>query len=401
MNYKTLLDSHDSTENKTLAIEKILTEQHSLIHRLTSIINELPGSIYWKNKEGVYLGHNAFASEKMKSINLSWNSIIGKTDYELFSREVADQYRKHDLEVMNQGSVSPKEEVIILPTGEILTQLSIKRPLRDEENNIVGIMGNTIDITYTKKIENQLRDEKEKAEKANLYKTEMVRHMEHDIRTPFGGIWVLANMLETQETDKNKKQCLSDISISAKELLDYCNSILEFIKTEAIVNPIMEKKFDIKQLLNSVIAIEKVAAKSKALELELNISNKIPKMVIGDPMRIFQILLNLISNSIKFTEVGFVKLTIKVVKRIEQHIIINLIIEDSGIGMSPEKQNHFYERTTHIDSLEFIRYNAHGLGLPIVKRLLKDLQGKIEVKSEVGKGSKFICTLALGIPLAS
>jgi two-component system aerobic respiration control sensor histidine kinase ArcB len=244
-----LLFDDAEKQNRMLQMEEKLKEQQSEIHRLKSIIDELPGSIYWKNKTGVYLGQNAFAKERMKNTHLYQGSITGKTDHDIFSEEEANSYRLNDLEVMAKGVTSSKEEIVKLPSGETLTQLSIKRPLRDEEGNIVGVIGNTVDITYSKKIEKELREAKEKAERANQFKTEIIRHMEHDIRTPFGGIWILSKMLMEQEEDAHKKECLSDISAAAKELLDYCNSMLTFIKTENISSPILNEHFDLKDLI--------------------------------------------------------------------------------------------------------------------------------------------------------
>lgn len=133
------------------ALREIIESQKDQIFYLHSIIEKLPGSIYWKDKNGIYLGCNLSAMEKMKSVNLSWNSIIGQTDYELFNKETADQYRQHDLKVMNEQCELSTEEKVILPSGELLIQLSFKKPLLDKEGKSVGVVGNTIDITYLKK----------------------------------------------------------------------------------------------------------------------------------------------------------------------------------------------------------------------------------------------------------
>ncbi len=390
-----LFDCDTVSENTA----SIITEQRQLIHRLKMVINDLPGAIYWKDQNGVYLGLNSFSTETMKAANLS-QSIIGKTDYDLFSKTVADHYRQHDLKVMQTGQLSSYEEKLTLNNGQVLFQLSYKRPLRDEQGAVVGIIGNTVDITDLKKIESELREAKNKVETLSHAKDEMIKHMEHDIRTPFNGIWVLANLLETQETDPEKKASLECIAQSAKGLLDYCNRLLEFIKAESLMLPVIEKKFNLRELFENIIMIEKVAAKSKNLSLTLEYAEDNPTIVMGDPDRVQRILLNLISNAIKFTEQGYVKVSVRQAKKINpKNYILYFVIEDSGVGMSAEKKNYVYERLDKVSFGSMISHQGYGLGLTVVKSLIKELGGEIDLKSQAGQGTQFICTLPFGIPL--
>ncbi|WP_267256344.1 PAS domain-containing protein [Coxiella endosymbiont of Ornithodoros maritimus] len=169
-------------------MEQLKAENFQLKH----IVDNIPGNIYWKDRKGVWLGLNATASESLRKMGFLWkpNDVIGKTNYELFKKETADEFRKNDLEVMKKGKMIAREEVNIFLSGERISQLSTKRPLLDEKGNIVGIVGNTIDITRLKSIEAELRQVKEIAEQAKLVKTEFMRNMEHDIRTPFNGVCV-------------------------------------------------------------------------------------------------------------------------------------------------------------------------------------------------------------------
>ena len=384
------------TPNETAT--EIIARQQEVIHKLTSIINELPGSIYWKDSEGVYLGINHFSTEKMKESGLLWQSIPGKTDYDLFSEEVADQYREFDLNVMKTGQESCREERVMLPTGEALMQLSYKRPLYDTQSRIVGVIGNTIDITYLKKIEGQLREAKDRAERANHSKTELLRHMEHDIRTPFNGIWTLASLLASRETNEEKKLYLEDISKSAKQLLDYCNDILYFARVDTGTIPFISEKFNIKILIENVVTMENIAAKSKGIKLIFEPSVALPDFVMSDPKRIKKILLNLISNAIKFTDEGYVKISLTFEKKTnEKTAEIFLIVEDTGIGIPVEKQSCLYEYSKKSESQGFV-YTEHGLGLPTVKLLTQELGGELHLKSEPGKGTKFICSFLVTLP---
>lgn len=386
-------------------LKRIVKEQHADIFRLKSVIDNLPGSIYWKDKNGVYLGRNTYSHEKSKSVNIedsasTLDSPIGKTDYDYFSKEIADGYRKHDIEVMESGEELVREEITTLPNGEQLIQLSSKRPLRDEKGNVVGVVGNTVDITHLKKIEAELREAKEKLERGDIIKTEFIRNMEHDIRTPFNGVWGIANYLWQNETVPAKKELLGDVTNCAKELLDYCNGILDFSKIEQGNLPLLEKKFNTRKLVDSVMLIEIPAAKLKKLNFTLKYDENLPVVLMGDQYRLQRVLINLVSNAIKFTQQGDVKLQVKLAKKPDdKNAIVSFIVEDTGIGIPQEKQDFIYEKFARVIPSNKGTYKGIGLGLRIVKQFMEEMGGEIDLKSESGKGSTFICTLPFKLPL--
>jgi two-component system, OmpR family, aerobic respiration control sensor histidine kinase ArcB len=226
--------------------------------------------------------------------------------------------------------------------------------------------------------------------------------MEHDIRTPFVGVYGMINLLAERETDSEKKSILSDVSLCAKELLDYCDSILDFSKIEAQSFPVVAKAFNLKKLVDSVMTIESIAAKHKKLNFSLNYDNELPPVVIGDPYRLKRILINLISNAIKFTKEGFVRLSASVSRQIPEtrNLIVNFSVSDSGIGIPKDKKELIYERFTRVVPSNKGLYKGQGLGLRIVKQFVDELDGDIHLKSEVGEGSTFTIFLALKIPLS-
>lgn len=386
-------------------LKQIIENQKNQIFQLNSIIDSLPGSIYWKDTGGVYLGRNLYAAEKMKAVNLEHQAIqsavVGKTDYDFFDQETADQYRQHDLEVLEAGKQMTREEAVTLPNGESLVQLSLKRPLYDSKGKVVGIVGNTVDITYLKKIETDLRIAKEKAEKADRMKLEFIYNMEHDIRTPFNGVWMLAQLLSEAEEDEEKKESLTMIAESGKELLDYCNGILDFSKLESGILPIIEKKFDFEQLLQKIEKIEKPALKNKALAFNVDYDSRLPKYLIGDTYRLSRILINLMSNAIKFTEKGRVTLKVALAKldSDQNRAIVNVCVEDTGIGIPLEHQDLIYEKFSRLTRANTGKYKGLGLGLCAVKKFMAELAGELELESEVGKGSAFTCIIPFKLPL--
>ncbi len=384
-------------------LEETIKLLRSETYQLKSVIDNLPGSIYWKDKEGVYLGRNMYAMQKMQNANFEKNTlketIIGKTDYDFFSRQEADRYRQHDLEVMKSKKELALEEPVRLPNGEIMIQLSTKRPLYDEKGEVIGIVGNTIDVTRLKQIEAELRDAKEQAEQANLIKTEFMRNMEHDIRTPFSGIWGMAGYLAETEEDELKKEYLNDITQSAKELLDYCNSILDFSRIESGALAIIEKKFNLNKIIDSVIVTEKPAAIMKKLDLRKKTDKNSPLVIIGDHYRLHRILINLLSNSIKFTHSGHVELNVQVVEKKDRRVVIRFIIEDTGIGIPKDKQDYIFEKFSRLSLSNKGSYKGIGLGLRIVKQFMHEMGGEIDVISPQGQGAQFICTIPFRLPL--
>jgi signal transduction histidine kinase len=245
----------------------------------------------------------------------------------------------------------------------------------------------------------ELRQAKELAEQANLIKTEFMRNMEHDIRTPFNGVLALTNCLRDIEEDVAKKEHLNNIAESAQELLDYCNSILDFSKIDLGMLAVVQKKFAFKNLIDSIIKMELPAARCKNLALKLNCAFNIPPILIGDHYRLKRILINLISNAIKFTSIGFVELNISVLRQSTKAVLLRFIIADTGTGIAEESQEYIFEKFSRLILSNKGTYKGIGLGLRIVKQFMLEMGGEIDLLSTLGEGTKFICTIPLDLPL--
>lgn len=375
----------------------IIEQQQEEIFRLKNIIDELPGSIYWKDLNGRYLGVNKYGLENARKYKLNPDNYLGKTDYDYFQKDVADSYRQNDLIVMNDGKeISVEEPTRTNEDGKKYIQFSTKKPLRDSKGNIIGIIGNTIDITEIKFFQAELEVAKVKAEAANKAKTEFIRNMEHDIRTPFNGILAMANILREREQDKTKKEYLDDIIYSAEELLEYCNVILDFSKLEHEKIPLLSESLSVMQLLEVIQKMETPAAKTKGIMLDFRIDKDVPAQLIGDQHRLKQILINLVSNAIKFTDSGSISISINIIEKLNQNkLMLNFCIEDTGIGIPENKLDTIFDKFTRVSPSSTGIYKGTGLGLWIVKTLLEEMSGNIEVESVLGKGSKFTFTLPM------
>lgn len=380
---------------------ELLCKQRSQINQLKSIIYNLPGDIYWKDTAGVWLGVNKTGLESLIRMGFakSEEDVIGKTDYQLFDKSTADEYRKNDLEVMRLGVQNTTEEAVLLPNGQTIIQLSTKRPLRDESGQIIGIVGNTIDITHLKKIEADLRIAKENAEQLSSVKMDFIRNMEHDIRTPLTGAWGISKYLHEQEnSDPEKKELLGGITSCVKELLSFCDTIIHFSRLDSKIIPLSNAAFDVRQLLTRLYDMEWLAAKDKQLDLLFECDDDVPTLIMGDEYRLYRILLNLISNAIKFTHAGKVYMHVKQAKKMQNTILLEFIIQDTGIGIPQDKQSYIFEIFSRINPSNQGKYTGLGLGLHIVKRYIQELKGDIIVESEIEKGSTFICTIPFGLP---
>ena len=256
------------------------SELNSENFQLKNLIDNLPGDIYWKDKDGIWSGVNKRGSQSLQQIGFIHDrtDVIGKSDYQLFSKETADEYRQNDLEVMSKKIEITKEETNVLPNGEKIIQLSTKRPLWDKEGNVVGVVGNTIDISYLKKIEAELNHAKEKAEVANLAKTEFLENMRHDIRTPLTGIVGFADLLKMESDNPHIKEYSENLVASSHALLDLLDEVLEAIRVSSGEIPKLKKKFSLEQTLRHVVELNRARAAQKNLSLSLHVDTTIPNL---------------------------------------------------------------------------------------------------------------------------
>ncbi len=364
-------------------------------HTLNYILTKVPGFIFWKDKKLNLIGCNEnFACQ----VGLdSTKAISGKSNYELpWDLAQTERFLRDDIEVMTTGQ--PKlnfEEIQRQADGTQATLLTSKVPIYDIHNRSTGILGMYVDITDQKTIEllQQLRKEKKYAELADQLKTEFIRNMEHDIRTPLGGIAGLATILSMDESDIKRRGYLHDIVESAHELLTYCNSIINYSQIAQGKLPLLSENFSIRSVIDKVITIETPAAHMKGLLLQFECDENVPNTLTGDPRRLQQILLNLVSNAIKFTHQGHVSLNIQCVEQSQHVAYLSMTVQDTGIGIPADKHEMIFEKFNRVNPANSGCYSGTGLGLGIVKQFAEELGGNVTVTSELGKGSTFTCLI--------
>jgi two-component system aerobic respiration control sensor histidine kinase ArcB len=332
-------------------------------------------------------------------------SCIGKNSYDFakqmgWTEKFVDQLHREHLAVIKEGKGKVTEYTGILADGKEYTFLSHKYPLI-VNGKTVGLVGVSVDITDRKNLEQHLKEAKEQAEIANKLKSQFIANMEHDIRTPCSGIAEMTKMLATEEKDQKKCARLNSVAAASKQLLDLLNNILAFDHVEFGRIPVLHKKFNIRDLINDILKLEEPVTHLKNLHLLAVFSDEIPKQLIGDEHRLRRILINLVSNAIKFTEKGYVSLTVKLLRTIDNKMcLLKISVKDTGRGISQEEQNLIYEKFSRGTPANEGIHKGMGLGLYIVKQFIEDIDGEIEVQSRPGFGSTFTCIIPFHIPLA-
>ncbi len=357
---------------------------------LQNIVDAAPGLIYWKDLEGRYLGVNKYWCQ---SLGFNLSQVIGEKD-EKFWPSVAPRLRENDRLAMEvEITIQKEERTYNSALGEIIF-MSFKSPLRDSHNNIIGVIGTSLDITELKKNQHELELAKERAETANRTKDNFIAIISHEIRTPMNIILGMAQILNSKNWPKDQQQSLDIILTSGKNLLDLINDILDYSKLEAHKLEIKPGPVNVTKLLNEIINTIQHRIAEKPINLCVDFQDSIPKWVLGDEMRLRQIILNLLTNAVKFTESGQIKLTIQAIPK-NKHTLFKIIVADTGVGIAQEHLKLIFERFMQVDSYYNRRFQGTGLGLSIVKSLVEAMKGKIGVESELGKGSSFWFTLPL------
>lgn len=351
---------------------------------LDSLLNNMPLVVFAKDAKDdfKYIVVNRAAED---FFGHSASEMIGKTDMDFFPEEEGKFFRAKDCEAMNQKQVIYIEREPVTTKSKTFIARTVKVPIFDDEGKPAVLLGILEDVTQRIEAEEELRQARDKAEEASHAKSDFLANMSHEIRTPMNAILGMSNFLLESKLNPDQKECARAIKTSGDTLLSIINDIIDISKIEAGKLVLEKVNFDFYETLHEVTGLYAYQAREKGIELIMEIDPALPRFLVGDSVRIKQVIANLISNALKFTSRGHVLLRAKKGKGDS----IDFTVEDTGIGIAKNKQNKIFEKFSQAEESTTRKFGGTGLGLAIVTQLIEIMGGSISVESEEGVGSKF------------
>ncbi|TGL99737.1 hybrid sensor histidine kinase/response regulator [Leptospira jelokensis] len=365
---------------------------------LWSFVEHAPAAVAMLDQEMRYIALSQRWIEDYK-IPLLKEELIGKCHYEVFPN-VSDEWKKIHTRGL-AGEILKSDEDIWRPPGwekDQVIQWEI-RPWNLLSGGIGGILMFTRDITESYETKLELKHAKEVAEKSYNAKSEFLANMSHEIRTPLNGIIGYSDLLAETLVDTAFNEYAQIIKQSAHTLLNIVNDILDFSKAEAGKLQLAEEPNDLKKVILDSIRIMDIQAITKGLDIRLDLDGNIPKTLMFDANRLRQVMLNLIGNALKFTEIGFIVCKLeRLESTLEAEVLVRISVKDTGIGIALENQKKIFDSFTQEDFSTTRKFGGTGLGLAISRQLLSLMKSELQVSSTLGQGSEFYFIIPFRLP---
>lgn len=356
---------------------------------IRTVFNAVPDPIFCKTKDGRFFRVNkAFADLK----GLSIEDIEGHFDSQLYSETEVKAFRLDDAQTLNANAPRTSEGWSTHHDGRELLFETHKSVV--SLNKEKGILAVSRDMTDRKFAEQELKLATERANNANTAKSEFLARMSHEIRTPMNGVLGMLELLNRSTLDQDQQQKVNVAKSSAEGLLTIINDILDFSKIEAGKLHIEKISFNLRQLIEESAQTLAVRADSKDIELLVDVSQISEETVAGDPLRLRQVLTNLIGNAIKFTHEGEIFVEASLTNE-GNHYLLQCKVKDSGIGIPEDKKIGLFESFSQVEKATTRNFGGTGLGLAISQRLVNLMGGEISVDSQINQGSCFAFSIKL------
>ena len=379
----------DITEKKKA--DEIIRESEE---RLSNILKTTNEGFWLIDTEDITLDVNDAMCEILQRPR---EEVIGRSINDFLDNKNIKIVREQE-KIRGEGEKGLYEVSLVRADGTIVPCLVNAAPLLDADGNKIGSFGMFTDITERKHMEDELIDAKHTAIEANKAKGDFLANMSHEIRTPMNAVIGMTHLALKTELTAKQQDYLHKIHSSANSLLGIINDILDFSKIEAGKMDMESVDFNLDDVLDNLANLVTVKAQEKEdLEVLFATAQDVPRFLVGDPLRLGQVLINLANNAVKFTDTGEIVVSTEIVKKNKDRITLKFSVSDSGIGLTEEQAGKLFQSFTQADTSTTRKYGGTGLGLTISKRLVEMMDGEIRVESEPGKGSTFIFTASFGL----
>jgi len=380
--------------------DRVKAEQEIIAakEQMSTLIDNIPGAVYRFRFDEKFT--TIFYSEFYKELTgyPAADFMSGKRNFgEMIYPDDQEWVSKNLDDAVAAGEAFEQEFRITNKDGEIRWINSRGKATYDSDGNPEFGDGTMFDVTDQKEAEFALAEAMKAADAANQAKGDFLANMSHEIRTPMNAIMGLSDLCLRTELTPKQNDYLGKIHSSAEALLGIINDILDFSKIEAGKLDMESLPFEIDRVLDNLATVVTVKTREKGLELLFSRAPDVPPVLVGDALRLGQIMVNLVNNAVKFTETGEIVVTIEVTDSRDDEVTLKFTVSDTGIGMNEEQQGRLFKSFSQADTSTTRKYGGTGLGLAISKQLVELMGGEIHVESEPDVGSNFIFTANLGI----
>ncbi len=378
------------------AFVRDLTQRETAEEKFKGLLESSPEATILVNSKGMIAACNTRAE---RVFGYSRAELLNQSVDMLLPVRFRGQHPGHRAGFISNAQVRPMGSGLELVAmrkngGEFPAEISLC-PLKSGEGILISAL--ILDITERKNIEQVLRGAKESAEAANEAKSTFLATMSHEIRTPMNGILGMTELVLDTDLTEEQRENLGMVKLSAESLLSIINDILDFSKIEAGKMELESIPFDLRESLGETMKTLAFRANRKNLELIWDVQPDVSEGLVGDPGRVRQILINLVGNSIKFTETGEIFIGVEEESHQDATTVLHFSVKDTGVGIPADKQKKVFEAFSQADGSMARKYGGSGLGLAICTKLVALLGGRIWLESELGCGSTFHFTLRLGV----
>ncbi|MDB5875077.1 MAG: hypothetical protein JWQ07_4519 [Ramlibacter sp.] len=374
--------------------DRELVSREHLETTLKAVIDAIPDRVFYKDVDGRYLGCNAaFAA----AIGRPIQQIIGLTARDLAPAALAEIIETRHQAIVTTRRQEIAEQWVPCANGESALFETIISPMCDRHGEIHGVVGIARNITERKKSEEAVRHAMEIAEEATRMKSDFLANMSHEIRTPMNAVIGLSHLVLKTELTARQRDYIVKVQTAGQHLLGVINDILDFSKVEAGKLSLESTEFELEKLLDNTCNLISEKCHAKGLELVFEVAPDVPTGLIGDSLRLGQILLNYANNAVKFTEKGEIVISVRASERTDKDVLLHFRVRDTGIGLTQEQMTRLFQSFSQADASTTRNFGGTGLGLAISKKLAELMSGDVGVDSELGQGSTFWFSARLGL----